>query len=135
MEALQGDRRPVMSDKMSRQQFLREGLSRFLQGFWGEGDVPAPAPGQAPAPAWLRPPGALAEAEFMQACTRCDLCVKVCPHWALKVATRHDAAPMGTPFLHDPAADACARCPDQPCISACPSGALRPPSKREAKYF
>jgi ferredoxin-type protein NapG len=105
---------------MSRQQFLREGLSRFLQGLWGE-------PDDAPAgPSWLRPPGALPEVEFLRACTRCDLCVKVCPHWALKVATRHDAPPVGTPFLHDPAADACARCPDQPCIGACPTGALRP---------
>ena len=112
---------------MSRQQFLREGLSRFLQNLWGsdetdESDVTAPV---ATLP-WLRPPGALPEAEFLAACTRCDLCVKVCPHWALKVATRHDAPPPGTPFLHDPAADACARCPDMPCIPACPSGALRP---------
>lgn len=115
-----------MSDaKMTRQQFLREGLSRFLQSLWGEaGDDPA---GDAPAQAsWLRPPGALPEAEFLAACTRCDLCVKICPHWALKVATRHDAPPLGTPFLHDPAADACARCPESPCIHACPTGALRP---------
>ncbi len=113
-----------MSDRMSRQQFLREGLSRFVQGLWGESEA---VPGAAKATvSWLRPPGALPEAEFVSACTRCDLCVKVCPHWALKVATRHDAPPAGTPFLHDPAADACARCPDQPCIAACPTGALRP---------
>lgn len=113
-----------MSDKMSRQQFLREGLTRFLQGFWGDSSPSEPAP--APAISWHRPPGALPEAEFLAACTRCDLCVKVCPHWALKVATRHDAPPPGTPFLHDPESDACARCPDQPCIPACPSGALTP---------
>ncbi|MNR82030.1 quinol dehydrogenase periplasmic component [compost metagenome] len=127
MEASQGDRRHAMSDKMSRQQFLREGLSRFIQGFWGD----TAATESAPAADWLRPPGALPEAEFLQACTRCDLCVKICPHWALKVATRHDAPPLGTPFLHDPEANACARCPDQPCISSCPTGALRPPLAAE----
>jgi ferredoxin-type protein NapG len=106
--------------RMSRQQFLREGLSRFLQGFWGEAGPDEPS-----TPGWQRPPGALAEAEFLRVCTRCDACVKVCPHWALKVATRHDAPPPGTPFLHDPAANACARCPDRPCITACLPGALR----------
>ena len=115
-----------MSDsRMSRQQFLREGLSRFLQGLWGEAEGEA-ADAPALEPSWQRPPGALPETAFVAACTRCDLCVKVCPHWALKAATRHDAPPPGTPFLHDPAADACARCPDMPCISACPTGALRP---------
>ena len=32
---------------------------------------------QAPAP--IRPPGALAEARFVAACTRCDACVAACP--------------------------------------------------------
>lgn len=113
-----------MSDsRMSRQEFLREGLSRFLQGLWGGAESP-PAP--TPSASWQRPPGALPEADFLKACTRCDLCVKVCPHWALKAATRHDGPPPGTPFLHDPTTDACARCPERPCISACPSGALLP---------
>lgn len=114
--------------KMSRHDFLREGLSRFLQGMWGGGEAAADAGssgGSGPAATtWNRPPGALSEPEFLKACTRCDLCVKVCPHWALKAATRHDAPPPGTPFLHDPAMDACARCPDMPCIPACPTGAL-----------
>lgn len=116
--------------RMSRQQFLREGLSRFLQGFWqnSEEAVAAGSAGTVAGgtPPWLRPPGALPEAEFLVACTRCDACVKVCPPWALKAATRLDAPPAGTPFLHDPAANACLSCADRPCITACPTGALRP---------
>ncbi len=114
--------------RMSRQEFLRHGLSRFLQGFWAEASDPGAGEAKSAARAvgWLRPPGALGEAEFVAACTRCDRCVMVCPHWAIKIATRTDAPPPGTPFLHDPDAGACARCPDMPCITACPTGALLP---------
>lgn len=118
-----------MSDpRMSRSEFLREGLSRFFQGMWGDAALEeTPASLEAPArpTGWPRPPGALPEPEFLATCTRCDQCVKVCPHWALKVAGLRDGPPPGTPFLHDPASAACATCPDMPCITACEPGALR----------
>lgn len=120
---------PMTESRMSRQQFLREGVSRFLRGFWDQADdSPTPAVPAAPGGeiGWLRPPGALPEAEFLVACTRCDACVRVCPPWALKAATRLDAPPPGTPFLHDPQANACADCATRPCIAACETGALRP---------
>jgi len=36
-------------------------------------------------PAWaIRPPGAIAENEFLGACVRCGLCVRDCPYDTLK---------------------------------------------------
>ncbi|MBW8190968.1 ferredoxin-type protein NapG [Neiella marina] len=73
----------------------------------------------------LRPPGALAEAEFMAACVRCGLCVEACPYDTLKLATLFEPAPMGTPYF-DARAVPCEMCDDIPCQVACPSGAISP---------
>ncbi len=72
----------------------------------------------------LRPPGALPEADFLAACTRCGLCVQDCPYQILQLAKlgSSDMA-TGTPFFT--ARDApCEMCEDIPCIPACPTGAL-----------
>ena len=34
---------------------------------------------------WLRPPGALSEQKFLETCSRCGECVKVCPAEAIKL--------------------------------------------------
>lgn len=45
--------------------------------------------GQAPAAAPLRPPWALAEADFLQRCTRCAACIEVCPEQVLQRDARN----------------------------------------------
>lgn len=71
----------------------------------------------------LRPPGALAESDFLAACVRCGLCVRDCPYDILKLAELGDGVATGTP--HFTARDiACEMCEDIPCVAVCPTGAL-----------
>ena len=71
----------------------------------------------------IRPPGTLAEAEFLAACIRCGLCVRDCPFDILKLATLGEDIPLGTPYFVAREA-ACEMCEDIPCVKACPTGAL-----------
>lgn len=74
-------------------------------------------------PTALRPPGALAEADFLAACVRCGLCVRDCPFDTLKLAELGDGVATGTPYFT--ARDIpCEMCEDIPCVAACPTGAL-----------
>ncbi|WP_305989171.1 ferredoxin-type protein NapG [Roseibium sp. MMSF_3544] len=72
----------------------------------------------------IRPPGALAEDDFLSACIRCGLCVRDCPYDTLKLAELgDDGAATGTPYFT--ARDIpCEMCDDIPCVAACPTGAL-----------
>lgn len=72
----------------------------------------------------IRPPGALAEDDFLAACIRCGLCVRDCPYDTLQLAELgYDGAATGTPFFT--ARDVpCEMCEDIPCVAACPTGAL-----------
>lgn len=72
----------------------------------------------------LRPPGALAESEFLEACTRCGDCVKACTPGAITKASERMRAAAETPII-DPAISPCLLCEDFPCITACETGALR----------
>jgi len=74
----------------------------------------------------LRPPGAITEKAFLQACSRCDECIHACPKDAIQRAPKK----MGflihnTPYI-DPMRNPCVMCTDLPCIPACPDGALLP---------
>lgn len=75
-------------------------------------------------PSVLRPPGALtAEADFLQACIRCQRCYDSCPSGAIRLGRPGDPVQLGTPFIV--AADqACTLCLE--CTHVCPSGALLP---------
>ncbi|MFQ5482846.1 MAG: 4Fe-4S dicluster domain-containing protein, partial [Nitrospinaceae bacterium] len=85
-------------------------------------------------PPLLRPPGAISERQFLQACTRCDKCINACPKDAIfKVPKKMGFIIMDTPYI-DPIKAPCVMCDDLPCISACPDKALLPvASKFEAK--
>jgi ferredoxin-type protein NapG len=72
----------------------------------------------------LRPPGAIAEPDFLEACTRCGDCAETCPHDAIREAPARLRTAAGTPFI-DPIASACQMCEELPCIAACETGALR----------
>lgn len=71
----------------------------------------------------LRPPGALAEADFLAACVRCGLCVRDCPYDTLKLAQWGDTVATGTPYF-EARRIPCEMCEDIPCVVACPTGAL-----------
>ena len=74
----------------------------------------------------LRPPGAISERAFLQACTRCDKCSNACPKDAIqKVPRKMGFLIMDTPYI-DPIKVPCVMCDDLPCISACEDEALLP---------
>ncbi len=142
-----GEREPARSD---RRGFFRLGLQTLRDNVFeaarelGQANAPpaSPAPSLptpppptgrarprvAPSGARLvaRPPGALAEAEFLAKCTRCAKCVDACPEGSLFRAGPHlGAAVEQTPVLlldQKP----CFLCTDVPCAAACPTGALLP---------
>jgi ferredoxin-type protein NapG len=84
----------------------------------------APRYGRGQALPLLRPPGAIAEEAFLAACTRCDECIRACPHAAIVPAAARCRGAIGTPVLNLPDAP-CRMCADFPCIAACPTAALR----------
>jgi ferredoxin-type protein NapG len=74
----------------------------------------------------LRPPGAISERAFLQACTRCDKCLNACPKDAIqRVPKKMGFLIMDTPYI-DPMKVPCVMCTDLPCISACEDEALLP---------
>lgn len=73
----------------------------------------------------IRPPGALEEAEFLATCLKCGQCRQNCPYDAIKMGGAGLGAAIGTPYLTVRDVP-CYLCPDLPCITACPSGALDP---------
>jgi ferredoxin-type protein NapG len=69
----------------------------------------------------LRPPGAVAEKDFMRLCIRCARCIEVCPYSSLQRAGAADGAAVGTPYIY--AEDkGCYMC--MLCTQVCPTGAL-----------
>jgi MauM/NapG family ferredoxin protein len=74
--------------------------------------------------AWLRPPGALAEQEFRETCSRCGVCVEVCPAHCIKIDTT-GAKGAGVPYI-EPDIMPCVVCDSLACMNQCPSGALSP---------
>ena len=71
----------------------------------------------------IRPPGALAEADFNARCIKCGQCVDACPYDTLSLATAGSGIPIGTPYFI-PRETPCYMCEDIPCVPVCPTGAL-----------
>lgn len=81
-------------------------------------------------PRLIRPPGALAEADFLQTCQRCGLCMRACPTNVIN-PTLAEAGMAGfwTPRLIMTQGYCEYTC--TLCASVCPTGALRPISAKE----
>ncbi|MDP6622209.1 MAG: 4Fe-4S dicluster domain-containing protein [Alphaproteobacteria bacterium] len=81
------------------------------------------APGR-PSLRYLRPPGGLAEKEFLARCIRCGQCGESCPNRCIKFfGFENGWASAETPHLI-PRQKACILC--MKCGDACPTGALKP---------
>jgi ferredoxin-type protein NapG len=72
----------------------------------------------------IRPPGALAEAEFLATCLRCGRCADACPAEAIELIANQPPPMKGTPQVI-PSNRACVICDDLSCMKVCPSGALQ----------
>lgn len=73
---------------------------------------------------YIRPPYAIAEIEFLLACTRCSACIEACPHEVIfPLSSRLGAEVLATPAL-SLANKACLLCEDFPCVLACEHEAL-----------
>jgi ferredoxin-type protein NapG len=75
-----------------------------------------------PARHWIRPPGAKDERAFLNTCSRCGMCVSVCPAHAIKIDASGKRG-AGYPYI-DPSEMACVLCDGLHCMQNCPSGAL-----------
>ncbi len=113
---MKDDGRPV-----PRSHFLRQGLSLLL------GKVVEGVEGLESrfVEKRFRPPGSLPESEFLTTCQRCQACVRACEPGVLRVLPARAGVAAGTPVL-EPENGPCQMCPELPCASACPSGALKP---------
>lgn len=74
-----------------------------------------------------RPPGALAEADFLAFCSRCTRCIDACLPFALHPAGLFQGVVnVGTPVLD---VNRCVLCME--CVRKCPTGALKKVPKQE----
>lgn len=112
------------NDKLNRRQFLGSTLKTAVSvGLMGIGlGFYARRANALPAEA-IRPPGAIAEEDFLGACIRCGLCVRDCPFDILYLAQLGEDAPTGTPYFIARTGP-CEMCEDIPCVVACPTNAL-----------
>jgi MauM/NapG family ferredoxin protein len=132
------DDRPI-----DRRRFFREGLRELLKPLAnatepieralkelealdnGTPRVSRPSPQQQIAKQqqnWLRPPGALEEQKFLDTCSRCGVCVSVCPAQCIKIDTSGIKG-NGAPYIIA-SEMACVVCDGLHCMQNCPSGAL-----------
>jgi ferredoxin-type protein NapG len=73
---------------------------------------------------WLRPPGALEENAFRETCSKCGICVSVCPAHCIKLDSL-GVKGNGAPYI-EPSEMPCVICDSLACMHNCPSGALLP---------
>jgi MauM/NapG family ferredoxin protein len=85
--------------------------------------------------AFVRPPGAVPESEFLVACIRCGLCMRVCPSNGLQPATSNAGANVGAEFSPILVSRRGACEPDcNLCGLICPTGAIRELSLQEKRW-
>ncbi|MER3422612.1 MAG: hypothetical protein C4293_04640 [Nitrospiraceae bacterium] len=111
-----------------RRHFMKDSvisLVKTAQEFVKHRDAPTEKEQPASRNDWLRPPGAVAESLFLERCTRCGDCAKVCPYKSVKLDLRE-----GLPIIF-PDETPCHLCEDFPCIAACETDALLSVTDRE----
>ncbi len=121
-------------DPLSRRDFFRHSFAGIAQTFketavalWSQDEMPAPKP------EFIRPPGALPEEEFLQKCTRCNECVRICPEQSVMKFVGEGSVHHLTPIL-SLRTSACVLCEDFPCVRVCePQALVMPPSTSQVK--
>ena len=105
-------------EEITRRGFLAAGaVGAVLVGAGGFGAVTRQADA-----AYVRPPGAVSNAELVAACNRCDRCLQACPYGIVTpVPLADNLVAYGTPMLsyRNGFCDFCMKC-----VDACPTGAL-----------
>lgn len=104
-----------------RREFIKYSTMGFLGIILGGGVIFSPY--LVGAENRLRPPGALAEREFLALCIKCGQCLQVCPYHSIQLADMTKGHGEGTPYI-DANERGCYACNAVPCVLACPSGAL-----------
>jgi ferredoxin-type protein NapG len=112
----------------SRRQFIKSGAValaglailgggvEYLRSVHGPNDTRTPY--------FLRPPGAIAESDFIFGCIKCGLCVQICPIDAIKLAGISEGLAYGTPYI-DARTQACDfSCDSLQCVETCPTAVL-----------
>ncbi|MEO1938257.1 MAG: 4Fe-4S dicluster domain-containing protein [Sulfurimonas sp.] len=107
--------------KTDRREFIKYSTLGILGLVLGGGVVFSPYALQAENR--LRPPGAVAEKDFLALCIKCGQCLQVCPYHSIKLSDIAMGHGVGTPYI-DPIERGCYACNAVPCVLACPSGAL-----------
>jgi ferredoxin-type protein NapG len=107
--------------KTERRNFIKYSTLGIL-GLAAAGGV-ALSPSGAIAENRLRPPGAVAEEDFLALCIKCGQCLQVCPYHSIKLSDIAKGYGVGTPYI-DANERGCYACNAVPCVLACPSGAL-----------
>ena len=111
---------------MDRREFFKRGFSRATKKAVEVVDNKM----EVRASRWIRPPFAIAELEFLLACSRCDACSKACSYSIIfPLAASNGADVMNTPAL-DLLNKGCHLCDGWPCVTACESNALCIPDDR-----
>lgn len=105
---------------LDRRSFFSQGLTRALREIVGAVEQ------KVVQSQYVRPPGALPEAAFLAACTRCGACADVCPVHAITKLPPKAGLAAGTPAL-EVGVTACLMCETMPCAAACPTPALDVP--------
>lgn len=114
---------------MDRRQFFQRAVARAISGLESAVKTSSDQVIQAfkekgqggDTPSFLRPPGALAEMEFTQTCSRCGDCVRACPAECIQL---EPGVAGGLPHIVARVSP-CVVCDDLSCMKVCPTGALK----------
>lgn len=116
--------------RLGRRGFFRDGLRELLRPVVDSlddrltqlNDVLPKSAGRTVPLTFLRPPGALAESDFLAKCSRCGNCVRACPAEAIRIVPDVGS---GAPYI-DANLAPCVVCTTLECMLVCPTGALVP---------
>jgi ferredoxin-type protein NapG len=112
----------TLAAERKRRDFIKQAVGLGVLGIAAAGGIWA-AKDFRPEKARLRPPGAVAEEEFLALCIKCGQCLQVCPYDSILLEDADGKAGVGTAYIA-PLERGCYLCEAFPCVLACPTGAL-----------